>query len=241
MEPEACAAPTALHLLLIDDLSLRRAGIARLIDECAQEEGTPLRTTGIVPTACTPDGDFALILLSIGGADAASPNVQALLESSRARLPDCPMTVLSDRDDRAGVVAAIRAGARGFIATSIDPVVMVRALTFIAGGGSFFPPDALLASVPELQDDAVDGAEAGVQRLAAGTMLTCRQADVLRLLRRGQSNKYIARELCMRESTVKVHVRQIMRKLGASNRTQAALFARQLDPLVAEVPEHALG
>ena len=72
-------------------------------------------------------------------------------------------------------------------------------------------------------------------------MLTCRQADVLRLLRRGQSNKYIARELCMRESTVKVHVRQIMRKLGASNRTQAALFARQLDPLVAEVPEHALG
>jgi DNA-binding NarL/FixJ family response regulator len=65
-------------------------------------------------------------------------------------------------------------------------------------------------------------------------MLTSRQTDVLHLLRSGQSNKYIARELNMRESTVKVHVRQIMRKLGAANRTQAALFARQMEVLAVE-------
>jgi DNA-binding NarL/FixJ family response regulator len=55
--------------------------------------------------------------------------------------------------------------------------------------------------------------------------LTSRQYEVLRLLQEGQSNKRIARTLGLRESTIKVHVRQIMRKLGVANRTQAALTA----------------
>ncbi len=59
--------------------------------------------------------------------------------------------------------------------------------------------------------------------------LTQRQHAVLKLLQQGQSNKRIARELRMCESTVKVHVRQIMRKLGACNRTQAALCALEMD------------
>jgi DNA-binding NarL/FixJ family response regulator len=59
--------------------------------------------------------------------------------------------------------------------------------------------------------------------------LTTRQQQVLELLRRGESNKLIGRQLNLRESTVKVHLRQIMRKLGVANRTQAALSAERLD------------
>jgi DNA-binding NarL/FixJ family response regulator len=59
--------------------------------------------------------------------------------------------------------------------------------------------------------------------------LTARQWEVLERLRQGESNKLIGRQLKLRESTVKVHIRQIMRKLGASNRTQAALCAAELD------------
>ena len=58
--------------------------------------------------------------------------------------------------------------------------------------------------------------------------LTTRQQEVLERLRQGESNKLIGRQLKLRESTVKVHIRQIMRKLGATNRTQAALCAVQL-------------
>src|SRR5262249_20243436 len=58
--------------------------------------------------------------------------------------------------------------------------------------------------------------------------LTARQQEVLARLRQGESNKLIGRQLKLRESTVKVHIRQIMRKLGATNRTQAALCAAQL-------------
>jgi DNA-binding NarL/FixJ family response regulator len=58
--------------------------------------------------------------------------------------------------------------------------------------------------------------------------LTTRQQEVLERLRQGESNKLIGRQLKLRESTVKVHIRQIMRKLGATNRTQAALCAAQL-------------
>jgi DNA-binding CsgD family transcriptional regulator len=58
--------------------------------------------------------------------------------------------------------------------------------------------------------------------------LTTRQQQVLELLRRGESNKLIGRQLNLRESTVKVHLRQIMRKLGVANRTQAALSAERL-------------
>ena len=58
--------------------------------------------------------------------------------------------------------------------------------------------------------------------------MTARQWEVLERLRQGESNKLIGRQLKLRESTVKVHIRQIMRKLGATNRTQAALCAAEL-------------
>jgi DNA-binding NarL/FixJ family response regulator len=64
--------------------------------------------------------------------------------------------------------------------------------------------------------------------LADARGLTTRQQEVLERLRQGESNKLIGRQLKLRESTVKVHIRQIMRKLGATNRTQAALCATQL-------------
>jgi DNA-binding NarL/FixJ family response regulator len=174
-------------------------------------------------------------LLSIGGTDAASPKVQALIARCCGCMHERPVAVLSDRDEASDVVAAIKAGAKGFISTRIDPHVMFRALKFIACGGVFFPPEALLdCATAELENEDDGGADTLLCQAAAGGMLTSRQTDVLHLLRSGQSNKYIARELNMRESTVKVHVRQIMRKLGAANRTQAALFARQMEVLAVE-------
>jgi DNA-binding NarL/FixJ family response regulator len=230
MTPHKSDLSRVLNILLIDDLPVRRSGVARLIEGWAQEDGIAIRTSDLALPTNDPDYDFDLALLSIGGTDASSPKVQALI----ARYCGCahgrPVAVLSDRDETSDVVAAIRAGAKGFISTRIEPHVMFRALKFIACGGVFFPPEALLdRDAAELEDEDDGGTDASTCHAAAGGMLTSRQTDVLHLLRLGQSNKYIARELHMRESTVKVHVRQIMRKLGAANRTQAALFARQME------------
>jgi len=83
----------------------------------------------------------------------------------------------------------------------------------------------------------VSSKEAAMPATTQKCGLTARQQDVLERLRRGESNKLIGRQLRLRESTVKVHIRQIMRKLGAANRTQAALCAAQLDLGSAEQEE----
>jgi len=126
-----------------------------------------------------------------------------------------PVAMVSDHEDRGEVMAAFRAGVRGFVPSTLEPELALQALTFVLGGGTFFPPQVL----DRPSRDVSQGARQG----GAVHTLTPRQLDVLALLREGKSNKLIARELAMCESTVKVHVRQIMRKLGAANRTQAAL------------------
>jgi DNA-binding CsgD family transcriptional regulator len=113
----------------------------------------------------------------------------------------------------------------------IDPGVALRALGFILCGGTFFPPHAL-ADLSQVSAKST-GAGAGTSSRSGSPItlpggLTSRQREVLDCLRHGRSNKQIARELNMQEATVKVHIRQIMRRLGVKNRVQAAIEATRL-------------
>lgn len=229
MTPEEKTRPDdAFRLVLIDDHPLRRESLARLLEGGTGNEGFAFKVVEAVVSherTGLPEG-VHLALLSLGGARAAESEAQrAAIEDLARRMPSgAPVVVLSDSGEAADVVAALRAGARGFLTTRMDPCVMFRALKFIIEGGAFFPPSALLdASDASANAGAGDCADIGFGPQAGAEALTSRQGEVLRLLRQGQSNKRIARELHMSESTVKVHIRQIMRKLGASNRTQAAL------------------
>ena len=111
---------------------------------------------------------------------------------------------------------------------SVTPPVAMQAFTFIMSGGSFFPPAALIQTTRVESSVRVIAAQ-GTTLVADARGLTTRQQEVLKRLSQGESNKLIGRQLKLRESTVKVHVRQIMRKLGATNRTQAALCAAKLE------------
>lgn len=222
---EACE----LEILLVDDLPLRRAGLHRLLKNwCGQVcRVIDAQASDIVSDTLVLEAEPRLAILSIGASAATSEEVRETFEHVSRRLPGVPVVVISDRNDHADIVASLHAGARGFITTDLDPEIMFGALRFILGGGVFFPPDALLRAPSPGAEAPVD--PAGVSPAGAGDeSLTGRQADVLNLLRQGHSNKRIAIRLGMRESTVKAHVRQIMRKLGASNRTQAALSSMQL-------------
>jgi DNA-binding NarL/FixJ family response regulator len=161
-----------------------------------------------------------LVIIYIRDASVADTRVQDALELVRLRLPDAPVIVLSDREDIDEVNTALVSGVRAYIPTSVESEVAVAAVRLVDAGGTFFPAAALRPAVPK-----PDGALRG---LPDELDLTPRELSVLDLLREGKPNKLIARELKMEEGTVKVHVRNILKKLHAANRTHAACVANRL-------------
>src|ERR1700730_4251708 len=138
--------------------------------------------------------------------------LQRLLQLSS----DVPTIMLSDGDEPHVILEALERGAKGYIPTSTSLAVAIAAMRFVTGGGVFVPAAVLLRA-----------ARRGSERAPAVTgpsqsRFTARQIAVMEALRRGKANKLIAYELNLCESTVKVHVRKIMRKLKATNRTQVA-------------------
>jgi DNA-binding NarL/FixJ family response regulator len=248
------------HVCVVDPRRLRCACLVRLLDEWAAANGL-----NVVAASTTDElrgaANSCLVVLSVGGASIFEMEAQFWIRMARSILADTPLVVLSDRDDASEVYAAFKEGAKGYIATSLEPAVALEALTFLRRGGSFFPVSALQGSVtpfagaesrPEQPagewskrtvvkvsarfaswkeqsaDDSAPVHEAKPRADDAGVFLTPRQREVLQRLREGKPNKLIARDLNMTEATVKVHVRQIMHKLGAKNRTQVVLCAARL-------------
>jgi DNA-binding NarL/FixJ family response regulator len=150
--------------------------------------------------------------------------VQSALEFLRVRLPEASAVVFSDRDDVDEVNRALTLGVRGYIPTSVECGVAVAALRLISAGGTFVPAHALRSTAAKLDDQP----QGGRQRRSDGRDLTPRELSVIDLLREGKPNKLIAARLDMQESTVKVHVRSILKKLNATNRTHAAFVANRL-------------
>jgi DNA-binding NarL/FixJ family response regulator len=215
---------------MVDDRPLHRASLRQFLENWADQEGFILDVVEIGSSLeqLGSAGGIGFAILCFHGAPTGTSGLPEAVECLRLRVGDAPIIVLSERGGADEVGAALKAGARGFITTGIDPDVMRSALTFIIRGGVFFPPDALLglgdAGRGGRRGSGSDGS-ASLPCQAAATALTRRQKEILRLLRLGKSNKEIARELRIAESTVKIHVSHLMRKLGVSNRTQAALRA----------------
>jgi DNA-binding NarL/FixJ family response regulator len=165
-----------------------------------------------------------LVIIQIRSAGVLDPWVQNTLGLVRQRMPDAPVIVLSDRDDLDDILKALTCGVRGYIPTSIDVEVASAALKLVNAGGTFIPAHALRSSPAERQI-GTEGERRGTPDKLG---LTPRELSVIDLLREGKPNKLIAIELKMQESTVKVHVRNIMKKLHVANRTQAASVANRL-------------
>jgi DNA-binding NarL/FixJ family response regulator len=137
----------------------------------------------------------------------------------------CPLAaviVVSDSNYEA-VMTSLSCGARGFVPIDASIEIMTGAIMMIAAGGTYVPASALMAAQRELTAPSHDCR-------SVSEMFTTRQLDVMDALRKGKANKTIAYELNMCESTVKVHVRNIMKRLKAKNRTHAVYLAREMLP-----------
>ena len=261
--------PFKKTVFLVDAMAFRRARAESFLGPWARNESVELISldpdeahTRLVERAVCD-----MLVYNVG----ASPPHEVFTEIQilHTLRRDAALAIVSDDENPAFVVAAIRSGAQGYFSNSMPPELALQALSFVLHGGTYLPPAAVLASQtfnaptsieyrqPELsQEQPLPGAEQQTQApplrpedslyeqqrsLFDGKAVsvprdgpngarptrefTERQYAVLVCLCQGDPNKVIGRKLGMTETTVKVHVREIMRKLGVCNRTQVAIAA----------------
>ena len=211
--------PVRRHLAIVDQSRLRCDCLKLALGHQPRRwHVTDVATASELARLVQRGEEFDVILL--GGSTCTHVDLVdiALLA---AAAPHTPILVAAECDDPERAHAILRAGARGFLPTSHSLKVLMGALERVRVGGTYVPlalTETVAAEIPER-----------TQR-PPWRELTRRQRDVLTLIAEGKSNKLIADALKMSESTVKAHVKQIIRRLNVANRTQAALVATRTTP-----------
>ena len=213
-----------LRLLLVDDQALFREGLRTLLGlqadfEIAGEAANGEEAVAFVRRQAPDVVLMDLRMPVLGGVEATRRIV--------AEAPGCRVIVLTTFEEDEEVFAALRAGAAGYLLKASPSGKLCEAIRLAARGESFLEPSVTAKVVGEFARMS----ERAVRRAAPplAEPLSARERDVLRLLAEGRSNKEIAAELGIAEGTVKNHMSNVLGKLGALDRTQAALRARELD------------
>lgn len=202
-----------MRILLADDHNMVRDALKSYIERLEPEaQIVSVESFDAAFVEVERDGAFALIIL-----DLRMPGMDGLngLRRMREHLPKVPIVIMSGGASHEDVRNAIDMGAQGFLPKTLTGPALVSAIRLIMAGEKFVPFGAVDAP-------ASDPADAD-----SHTPLTQREREVLQYLEKGWSNKEIARALELQEVTIKLHIRGICRKLGAKNRTQAALRAQE--------------
>lgn len=211
------------HLVIVDPRVLAReclAGSIRAFDDrfrvtCFGSFSDWEKVKERVPAA-------SAILLSLADRKISDPAVAEELKK-RSDEGQAPVIMLTENDNLPQILDALALGIRGFIPPSADIGVCVEAVRLTVAGGTFIPASSVLG-----MRETIEASHNPANHLSS--FFTLRQAEVAEAIRRGKANKIIAYELKLRESTVKVHIRNIMRKLNASNRTEVAFKINDLFP-----------
>jgi two-component system, NarL family, nitrate/nitrite response regulator NarL len=210
-----------IRVLLVDDHALFRSGIRSLLQrnpefEVVGEAGDGMegvkRAGQLRPNVVLLD----LHMPGLSGRETARMITKEVPESHVLML-----TVSEDADD---LLETLRAGASGYLLKNIAADTLIAAIRTAAHGESVVSPEMMAKLLKNV------GADPGRNTLADAKSahrdkLTPREREILAFIARGQSNKEIARELAVAESTVKIHVQNMLRKLNLSSRVQAAVYA----------------
>ncbi len=210
-----------LRVLLVEDENLVRQGIRKLLELDSRIE----------ITAEAGDGEEALRLIGevrpdVVLLDVRMPKLDGLgvLRALQENPQAPPCLVLTTFDDRALTLEAIREGAKGFLRKDVSLTQLVGAIETLATGGTFLQP-ALTESLMKGMDarPSISGPTPAIVE-----PLTPRETEVLRLMAAAYTNREIADALGTAEGTVKIHVSNILGKLGARDRTHAVLRSLEM-------------
>ena len=163
-----------------------------------------------------------VIVLSVGGRSSDAESTQREINLLGRVANQRPIILLSDAEEPSQIVEALRSGTRGYIPTSVSLAIAIEAMRLVRAGGVYAPANCLMAANH-------GNARASKDLVSKPAAFSGRQSAVLNSLRLGKPNKIIAYELGMCESTVKVHVRNIMKKLKAKTRTEVAYLANEMN------------
>lgn len=212
-------------ILLADDHELVRAGIRPFLNELAPaveliEAESYQQALSVVEKDKKPD--LAIVDLRMPGYE------EGALQKFCSALHGVPVVILSGSTSHDDILSAYTLGAAGYIPKTYSGPSMVHALRFIISGERFFPAIALDAFLEPAQP-AMAAPSPAMTRASHHEpvlgKLSQRETEILGLMIAGGTNKEIARQLTVQEITVKVHLRNIYRKLGAANRAQAVRIA----------------
>jgi DNA-binding NarL/FixJ family response regulator len=214
--------PAPVRVLLVDDQALFREALATLLDVRADVEVVGEAADGqeALRQAAALHPDVVLM-------DLRMPVLDGIAATRRLRVeqPDVRVIALTTFDDDEDVFAALRAGAVGYLLKDASSHRLVEAIGAAAHGESVLQPSVaakVVARFAQLPDEPAARPQPLVVPLSE------RELDVVRLLADGRNNREIAAALFLAEGTVKNHVTNVLAKLGARDRTQAALRARAL-------------
>ena len=209
----------AIKVVIADDHRLIVEGIKRALEESRDFEVVGEASSGsqVLPLVARTSPDLVLLDLRMPGADGLT-----CLSQIRKRYPDIKVVVLSVSTDENLIQTILKRGASAYIVKSINPIDLPSALRQAVEGTVYSA-----IGLPESSDSA-----------AKAVGLTDRETAILSALARGLSNEAIGKELWVAEQTVKFHLTNIYRKLGVSNRTEAARLAYQHGLVESPIAEH---
>ena len=211
-------APAAIRLVVIDDHTLFRRGVIALL---AQEPGFEVVAEAAdanegIKAARSAQPDVILLDLHMPGLGGAQA-----IASLREAAPAAAVAMLTVSEDSDDLVACLRGGASGYLVKNIESEFLVDAIRRLAAGEAVMSPSMTGKLMREMGTHGRKGAD------AARVALSPREQEILGLIAAGASNKEAARQLHVAESTVKIHVQHILRKLGLATRVQAAVYAAE--------------
>jgi two-component system nitrate/nitrite response regulator NarL len=222
-------APGPIRVLVVDDHPLFRRGLTALLaqDERLQVVGEAADAGEAQRRAAELQPDVVLLdnhLPGVNGVDA--------LSGLREAAPDAKVLMLTVSEDERDLAAALRGGARGYLLKTVDHEVLSQAIARTHRGESVVSPEMTGKLVSAFQQvSAAPGPVPAAPPATADPLhsLTPREREILDHIARGASNKEIGRALDIAETTVKIHVQHILRKLDLGSRVQAAVYlaARQ--------------
>lgn len=212
-----------MNFLIVDDHALIRSGLSDVLTRNFPDSTCVSAANNAEALSYLNERpiDLAIVDLFIPGEDTFS-HIRKICDS----FPELPVVVLSAHEDPTYIRKCVDFGVSAFVPKSAPEHVLITAITTAAEGGFF---------VPKTQNNVVNiSSFHSADDLPAITLeivsekLTERQVHILTLVSQGKTNKQIARECNLSDNTVKVHVSNILRGLGLSNRTQAGLLGQKL-------------
>lgn len=205
--------------VIVDRNPIFREGLVRILSDVGGMSCAGFRSLEEVGKAAVTNWTRALVLIDLGeDRNLVTHGIGYL----RERFTECFVVVMSERYSAGHMLSSFRAGACGYLLKQTSCEALIKSLELVSLGEHVFPAQALRLLCGE------EFVEVSAKQVIAQapSILSAREVEVLSCLSQGKSNKIIAREWGISEATVKVHVKAILRKIQAKNRTEAALWAR---------------